>query len=172
MISLGGRAVVGFGGAACPGNPAPRAGYTIWKGGVPQELVQWAVTLRDNIRDWPYGQEWTMRWNDMDVMARKDHHTWTYQNGALKTGLCIPGITLYKPVAKPAGALSAADVVDPATVSPDPALALYSVSATPPPEKTNWLLVGVSASALATVAGLFALSLHAIPPPARRGAHR
>jgi hypothetical protein len=163
MICYGGHPVVGFADAPCPNNPPPRAGYVIWKGAVPPALVQWAMALRDNIKDWPYGQEWTMRWHGQDVLARKDHHTWTYRGGQLLTGLCIPGVTLYR-LPQPAaasGRLADAMPLDPATARPDPSLALYSVSSTPPPERTDWKLVAVTAVAAATVAGMFVLGVQA-----------
>jgi len=57
--------------------------------------------------------------------------------------------------------LAAVDATDPATAAPDPDLALYSVSATKPPERTDWPLVMVCAAALATVAGGFVWGIQA-----------
>jgi hypothetical protein len=165
MISFGGRPAVGFGDPPCPSNPPPRAGYAVWKGGVPPELTQWAVTLRNHIAPFPYGQEWTMRWGTTDVVARKDHHEWTYRKqpdgtATLLTGICVPGITLYRPP-PPTGVsgLGIDYVLDPATASPDPQLALYP--ALPPPDRTDWgPVVGCFAALTATV-GLFSWGLHA-----------
>ncbi len=157
MIYKNGQSVV-FG-EACPSNPPPPAGYVVWKGPVPQELTQWAIALRDRISSYPYGQQWSMSWGGANVLARKDHHTFTYRRqpdgtAELLTGICIPGITLYRS-SPPSTGLNAADVTDPATATPDPELALYSASATRAPEKTDWGLVLVCAAALATVSGGF-----------------
>jgi hypothetical protein len=152
-------------GEACPSNLPPPAGYVVWKGSVPQELTQWAIALRDRIASYPYGQQWTMTWGGTNVLARKDRHEWTYRRNpdgtaTLLTGICIPGITLYKP-SSPSSGLSAADVTDPALATPDPDLALYSASMTRPPERTDWGLVTVCAAALATVAGGFVWGIRA-----------
>ena len=166
MISLGGHPVVGFAGAPCPSNPPPPAGYVIWKGPVPTPLTQWAMDLRDNIRKYPFGTTWTIEYGGETVLARHDHHEWTYRNGVLVTGLCLSGVTLYRqrPQSGVTG-LGAADVTDPATAAPDPELALYSVSATQPPEHTDWPLVLVCAAALATVAGGFVGMIRAAGAP-------
>jgi hypothetical protein len=152
-------------GEACPSNPPPPAGYVVWKGPVPQELTQWAIALRDRIASYPYGQTFTMIWSGTPVLARKDHHSWTNRPGPdgvvrLVTGICLAGITLYKP-SSPSSGLSAADVTDPALATPDPDLALYSVSMTRPPEHTDWGLVLVCAAALATVSGGFVWGIRA-----------
>jgi hypothetical protein len=149
----GGRPVIGFGDAPCPSNPPPRAGYAVWRGPVPKELTQWAMMLRDHVAAFPYGQEWTMRWMGTNVVARKDFHRWTYQGGQLVTGLCIPGITLYRPP-PPAHGLDAALVLDPATAVPDPQLAVFDVPLTPP-ERPSWGLVAASVAAIGATAGLF-----------------
>lgn len=166
MISLGGRPVVGFGDAACPTNPPPPAGYVIWKGPVPAPLTQWAMDLRDRIRQSPRGYTWTIQYGDQPVVARHDVHSWTWRNGVLVTGLCIEGITLYRERPQSGvNGLGAVDVTDPATAAPDPELALYSVSATQPPERTDWGLVTVCAAALATVAGGFVWGIQAAGAP-------
>lgn len=158
MIYRDGQPVV-FG-ESCPSNPPPPAGYVVWKGPVPQELTQWAIVLRDRISQFPYGQQWSTVWGGTSVVARKDFHTWTHRRNPdgtteLVTGICLAGITLYRP-SPPESGLSAAD---PALAAPDPSLALYSISAVQPPERTDWGLVVVCAAALATVAGGFVLGL-------------
>lgn len=163
MIYRNGQPVV-FG-EACPSNPPPPAGYVVWKGPVPQELTQWAIALRDRIASYPYGQTFTMMWGGTPVLARKDHHNWHFQHNpdgttTLLTDICWAGITLYKP-SSPSSGLSAADATDPALATPDPELALYSVSATRPPERTDWGLVLVCAAALATVSGGFVWGIRA-----------
>ncbi len=139
---------------SCPANPPPPAGFVIWKGPVPAPLTQWAMDLRDHINQFPRGYTWTIQYGGGTVLARHDSHSWTWRNGVLVTGLCLSGVTLYRPAAQQAG-LNAADVTDPATATPDPELALYSASATRAPEKTDWGLVLVCAAALATVSGGF-----------------
>lgn len=89
--------------AACPSNPPPPAGYAVWQGAVPAELSNWAVDIRDHeIGKVPYWSTWSKDYNGVTVLARKDYHTWTYINGQLITGICIPGITLYQPIAQDA----------------------------------------------------------------------
>lgn len=84
---------------ACPSNPAPPTGYAVWQGRVPPELTAWAIQIRDGINKFPYGTTWTRDWKGLPVLARKDYHTWTYVNGQLVSGICIPGVTLYQPLA-------------------------------------------------------------------------
>ena len=158
MLMRGGRPVIGFADQKCPDNPPPRAGYSVWKGPVPRELTRWAIDLRDHVVSFPYGQEWTTRWGETDVVARKDHHRFTYRNGQLVTGICWPGITLYRPIPIGVTGLGDAPVLDPATAKPDPQLALYTH---PPPEQTNWGLVAVGGAAVATTVGLFLWGMHA-----------
>jgi hypothetical protein len=165
VIYFGGRQVVGFGDASCPDNSSPPSEYVIWRGPVPPELTQWAITLRDLMSQYPYGQTWTTIWNGATVLARKDHHTFTYRrlpdgSATLLTGICIPGITIYRERPRQAG-LNAADATDPATALPDPELALYSVSATQPPERTDWGLVLACAAAIAVVSGGFVWGVRA-----------
>jgi len=144
----------------CPTNPPPPAGFVIWKGPVPAPLTQWAMDLRDHISQYPRGTTWTIQYGGQTVMARSDSHSWTWRNGVLVTGLCISGITLYRPASQQAG-LNAADATDPALATPDPELALYSISATRAPEQTDWGLVLVCAAALATVSGGFVWGIRA-----------
>lgn len=145
---------------SCPANPPPPAGFVIWKGPVPAPLTQWAMDLRDHINQFPRGYTWTIQYGGGTVLARHDSHSWTWRNGVLVTGLCLSGVTLYRPAVQQAG-LNAADATDPATATPDPELALYSASATRAPEKTDWGLVLVCAAALATVSGGFVWGIRA-----------
>lgn len=147
---------------SCPANPPAPPGYRVWRGPVPTELTQWAMQLRDNIAPWPYGQTWSMQYADPTsgqtetVVARKDHHSWTYRGGQLVTGLCIPGITLYSPL--PAGTTSASAAVggDPLAGTPDGTEAVYGADTVPsPPASTNWGLVLLDAAILAAVAAGF-----------------
>jgi len=148
---------------SCPGNPPAPAGFTVWKGPVPTELVQWAISLRDHVSGFPYGQTWTMQYTDptgktQTVTARKDYHTWTYRGGQLVQGICIPGITLYQ--AKPTGVVGA-NYGDPLGGTPDGTEAVYGADV--PGPGVNWKLVAVSAGAGALVVGLFWAAVHFMP---------
>jgi hypothetical protein len=79
----------------CPSDPPPPAGYRVWTGAVPTELTQWAIDLLRHVNAYAYGTTWTLVYQGQNVLARKDHHTWTWRGGVLVTGICIPGITLY-----------------------------------------------------------------------------
>jgi hypothetical protein len=83
--------------AACPSNPPAPSGFSVWTGAVPAELSRWAVALLKHINEAPYGTVWSTTYQGQPVLARKDYHTWTYRNGELVSGICIPGITLYQP---------------------------------------------------------------------------
>ena len=84
----------------CPSNPSPPDGFQVWAGAVPAELTRWAVALRDHeIGKVPYWTVWSTTYQGAPVLARKDYHTWTYKDGQLIQGICIPGITLYAPSA-------------------------------------------------------------------------
>jgi len=144
----------------CPSNPAAPAGYTIWKGSVPQPLVDWAVSIRDHVSSKPFGYTETLEYDGQAVLARVDRHSWTYRNGQLITGLCIKGITLYSPIPAPAGAgapalAASATGLTPDQVTPDPEYAMY-----PQELGTDWRLVGACAVAILAVGGLFALAIH------------
>lgn len=145
MIYRNGVPVIGFAGTGCANNPMPRAGYSVWKGAVPPELTKWAVSLRDTMGPYPYGQEWSTMWGTLPVIGRKDHHTWTYRKNpdgstTLRDDICIPGITLYRPINvtlyRPTG-VSRDDVLDPATARPDPELALFGALGDSRAERTR-----------------------------------
>jgi hypothetical protein len=139
--------------SACPANPPPPAGYSVWKGHVPEPLVAWAKGLRDHIAKYPLHTVW---WSDPDiypdlVAARSDSHTWTYKPGrGLVTGICIRGITLYRPLPDKGLRSATTVVLDPATAQPDPQLAVYDPAAGP-----NWMIVASAGLALVAVVALF-----------------
>ena len=95
----------------CLANPPSPEGFKIWRGAAPDTaLVQWAVDLRDHwMMTAKYGDAQTLDYDGSIVLARKDHHTWTYKKGVLVTGICIPGITLYKPLSASIVGLSIGD---------------------------------------------------------------
>lgn len=155
---------------SCPANPPAPQGFTVWKGAVPAELVQWAIDLRNHVASYPYGTVWQMAYNGQTVAARKDYHTWTWRNGVLVTGICIPGITLYSPL--PAGTVGATAGGDP-LANPDGTEAVFGADdGSQPSTGPNWGLVIGSGVALAGVVTLFALAMkyggHAALNPAKR----
>lgn len=124
----------------CPGDPPAPAGFRVWTGPVPIELTQWAIDLLHHVNQYAYGTTWTMTYQGTDVLARKDHHTWTWRGGVLVTGICIPGITLYTSAPAAPGAASA-DEGSSAKFSEEGA-----------PEGLSWwqlLLIGVAAGVAA-----------------------
>lgn len=140
----------------CPSNPPPPSGYRVWRGPVPQPLIDWAIGIRDRIRSLQFGNIQSLDFNGSIILARVDHHSWTYRNGQLVTGICIPGVTLYEPIPG-TGAPPLAEIGDP-LATPDPELALFSAD-TAPPEQTDWRLVALTAFVTAATVGLFFLAL-------------
>jgi hypothetical protein len=134
---------------------------------VPDDLKSWAILVLQLVSQVDYGMTWTppeevaQRYPGPPI-ARKDHHTWTYRKGRLVTGICIPGITLYKPM--PSGVAGGGYVLDPATSAPDPQLAVYDTA----PTETNWGLVVASGVAIVGVATLFALGIRSAGKRRRR----
>lgn len=145
----------------CAANPPPPEGFRVWRAkAVPKPLEAWAVELRDRwMPTHNYGDTTSMWYTDAAgqqrmVLARKDYHTWTYHQGRLVTGICIPGITLYESALTPAlaGVGQALDVFDEAV--PDPTAARYSQDL-----GTDWGLVGATAAAAAAVVVAFWVGL-------------
>ncbi len=80
------------------------------------------MELRDHVASFPYGQTWSMTYSDGTVVARKDHHTFTWRPGqGLVTGICIPGITLYSQSSSVGGAEDSGDPL----ATPDGTEAVY-----------------------------------------------
>src|SRR5712671_3112219 len=151
----------------CSPNPPPPDGFKIWRGTPPPTpLVTWAVDLRDHwMPKVNYGDTIGIDYEGKYIVARKDHHTWTYKKGVLVSGICIPGITLYQSklsealAGVPKGAVVemtglAAAVVD-TLDTPDPTVAAYPVDL-----GTHWALVGWSAAGAIAVVGAFLAGLH------------
>lgn len=138
----------------CPQEPVP-VGWYVWrKTAVPLELQQFAMDVRDHVRDYPYGSiARTIQYQGLTVGAFVSHHTWTYRGGQLVTGICIPGVSLV--IQQQGTMLSMQDSLD----TPDPTAAIYGADDVPQPQGTNWTLVGVTAGAILTVATAFALAL-------------
>lgn len=162
----------------CPTNPAPPDGFRVWRKPVPQALEQWAIQMRDQwMPHANYGDTVGINYVDPTtgasqyVIARRDHHTWTFHGGRLITGICVPGVTLYESLLTQATGASAPTNDDLST--PDPAAAVYSVDTDaagnptlPIDQETapNTGLVVGSAVALGVVVGLFVAAVtHKIP---------
>lgn len=139
---------------ACPQEPIP-AGWRVWRGPVPQALVQLALDVRSRIGRYAYGTiAQTADWQGTQVGAFKSHHTWTYRGGSLVTGICIPGVSLLVPLASPVG-LGATSAAATDLSTPDEQLAVYAA-----PEQTDWGLVAVAGGAIALTTAAFLLGLH------------
>jgi hypothetical protein len=153
----------------CSPNPASPEGFRIWRGPAPAPpLTQWAVDLRDHwMPKAAYGDTQILEYGGGLVLARKDHHTWTYKGGVLVTGICIPGITLYKPTAAATNSLSGLPGLGVAVVdtleTPDPSAAVYSVDV-----GTDWALVGACGAAIAAVTAAFLAGIKYAGSPVRR----
>ncbi len=135
--------------AACPPGPVPDKTWTVWLGSVPSELTTFAVNDLKTEADHPYGYEWMTTYNGEKVMAIKQHHTWTYHGGKLITGICIPGITLYRPEK------IAITGLENDLSSPSPDIAWFDNGV----PGTNWTLVGGSGLAIAVLIALFVFGL-------------
>ena len=151
----------------CPVEATP-AGWTVWRGPVPAQLVQLAVDARDHINKYAYGQFVSqMVYNGQTVGIFKSHHTWTNRGGQLVSGICIPGISLLIPAGSPAGMPGVAGLpigmgdatgaasTDPLQ-TPDPSAALFGADDL---ETTDWRLVIETAAVIAFSAGAFWLAL-------------
>jgi hypothetical protein len=125
--------------------------------------VQAAIDVRDHIRQYKRGTiVKVIPYGGQTVGVFVSSHTWSYRNGVLVTGLCIPGASLL--VQQPTGGVGAEalDSLD----TPDPTAAVYSGE--DPYETTNWPLVALTAgSAIGSVA-LFLLALKLTGKAARR----
>lgn len=149
---------------SCPVDPVP-TGWRVWRGAVPPQLTDMAITIRDHIRLYEYGAiPAQVPWkasdgSDIVVGTWKNHHVWTYKGGKLIENICIPGVTL---VTRPAGALVVTEPPD-SIQTPDPNAAMY------PAEGIDWLTVGLSAAVGAlVVAGFFYVLKH---EPKRKRLH-
>ena len=135
---------------ACASEPIP-AGWVPWKGPVPASIVQTAMSIRDQVKKFTRGTiAQTMNYNGQTVGFFVSSHTWTWKNGQLLTGLCIPGVSVMTQV--PNGGTGGTP--PPNLNTPDPNLAMYGAD-----EPINWPLVLGSAAAGGVVVGLFFLAL-------------
>jgi hypothetical protein len=138
---------------SCPAEATP-AGWKVWRGPVPSALVQIAVDARDHINQYPYGQFVSqVDYQGQPVGIYKSHHSWTYRNGVLINGICIPGISLMVPATAVSGSpgVAAAPAAD-ALLTPDPNAALFGADDL---ERTDWQLVASTVAAAAIVVAAF-----------------
>lgn len=144
---------------ACASEPIP-FGWKVWRGPVPPELVQLAIDVRNHIGQYAYGSiARTVPYAGGAVAAFKSHHTWTWRDGQLVTGLCIPGVSLLTQAA--GGTVAAVPIVD-SLDTPDPNAAVFAA------DGINWNLVAVSAGATVLVIGAFFAALHFAGPKRRK----
>jgi ethanolamine utilization microcompartment shell protein EutL len=147
----------------CPQEGIPD-GWRVWRGPVPAELGQFAVDALARISRFAYGSVAAMtEWQGVQVAAYKTHHTWSFRQGQLVTGICIPGLSLLVPLGAPVG-VGAASVAAADLSTPDPSLAVYGS----PPEETDWVLVGVSGVAIAATTAAFWLAIQMAGRASRR----
>jgi hypothetical protein len=119
-----------------------------------------AIDVRDHIESYDYGQiARVVTYNGQPVGAWKSHHTWTYRNNVLVTGICIPGVSLVVRRA-PGDSLALED-----TTTPDPNAAMFAADG---PEIISWPLVLVTAGAIVAAGSLFALAIAGAGRAARR----
>lgn len=139
---------------SCPQEPTP-AGWKVWQGPVPTELTQQAMDIRDHVRSYARGSfAKQMQYGGQTVGFWVSSHTWTWRNGVLVTGLCIPGVSiLVLPVTGGAGATPPPDLS-----TPDPTAAMYGADDVPV-QGTDWGLVAASAVAIVATATAFVLAL-------------
>lgn len=126
---------------------------------MPPELTNWAISLRDQIVRYNWGQTFGMWYTPPGgaaeyVIARKDPHGWSYRNGQLVTG-CFQGVTLYAPI--PTAALTSYDPSQNNLDTPDPSAAVFDAG----PAGPDWGLVALSAGAGAGVVLLFLWAMKA-----------
>jgi hypothetical protein len=142
----------------CPQEQIP-AGWKVWRGTeVPAPLIQLAIDVRDHIRDYPRGTiAQTVDYNGQTVGVFVSSHTWTYRNGKLVTGICIPGASLIVKQAAGPGTTQVTAIAPDNLDTPDPTAAVFGADDVPAP--TDWKLVAMTAGlgAAVVVAFLWAL---------------
>ena len=158
---------------SCPQEPIP-SGWRLWKNApVPVPLQQFAVDVLSKVRSYPRGSiAKVITYGDQTVAAFVSSHSWSYRNGKLVTGLCIPGVSLLI-MTTPSSGLAFSDAQQKwelgATAddlsTPDPTAAVYSVDA--PPEVTDWRLITTTAVITVGVVGLFLYGMRAAGRAAR-----
>jgi hypothetical protein len=147
----------------CPQEPIP-LGWKVWRGPPPPApIVQEAIHVRDHVNQYQRGTiAKTITYGGQTVGLFVSSHTWTYRNGRLVTGICIPGVSVLTQTqvgaGAPAAVTSPVGVATPDSLAtPDPTAAVYGGV---PPEKTDWGLVAVTAGATVVVLIGFWAAIH------------
>jgi hypothetical protein len=134
------------------------SGWKPWTGPVPPQIVDNAIAIRDHVRQfYKKGSSviaQTMTYNGTLIGFLVNTHTWTWRNGKLLTGLCIPGVSVLVRLPTPAEALTPTSSTNPLAI-PDPNLATWTAV----PETTDWPLVGAGLTAIAATVTAFFLAL-------------
>ena len=121
---------------------------------VPTPLTQMAIDVRDHVRSYRRGTiARVVSYGGQNVAAFVSSHTWTYRNGQLVTGICIPGVSLL--VQQPSNGGVGVNAPD-SLATPDPTAAVYGADDLP---QTNWGMVAATGAAAAGVVALFLLAL-------------
>jgi hypothetical protein len=146
----------------CPQEPVP-LGWKVWRGAPPPApIVQEAIHVRDHVNQYRRGTIAKMvTYNGQTVALFVSSHTWTFRNGVLVTGLCIPGVSVLVQATSGTAAAATSPIgvtTADSLATPDPTAATYSGQ--PPPEKTDWALVGLTAGATAVVLVGFWAAIH------------
>jgi len=141
----------------CHQEPVP-LGWKVWRGAPPPApIVQAAIRVRDHVRDYQRGTiAQTLTYGGQTVGLFVSSHTWTWRNGILVTGICIPGVSVLQQVASGMQGIGASEQDSLAT--PDPTAAVYG-GAPPEDNAIDWPVVGVTAVALVLVVGGFVAAI-------------
>jgi hypothetical protein len=91
-----------------------------------------------------------LTYNGQTVALFVSSHTWTYRNGVLVTGICIPGVSVLQQAT--AGVMG--ETQQDSLETPDPTAAVYG-GAPPEQDVVDWPAVTVSAVAILLVVGGF-----------------
>lgn len=138
---------------SCPSEPLP-AGWRVWRGPVPPLLSTFAVQVRDRIGTFAYGViADALLVDGIPVGAFKSHHTWTYRNGQLLEGICIPGIMLVVPHESALGKVA---------VLPRAPASSGAELLQPDPDIPMWLAAESTSASLLPVFGWAAFALGAV----------
>ena len=133
----------------CPAPESLPPGLRAWRGPVPKELVDFAIYVRNHIAKYPYGgvaENYVFQGENVGAFV--SHHTWTYKGGRLVTGICIPGVSLVVAQSSPLGTGIVVKSSGDDLSNPDPDIAAWLASTTPPGFWAFCAAVGVELFAL------------------------
>jgi hypothetical protein len=149
---------------SCPQESIP-PGWKVWRNAeVPTPIVQAAIDIRDHVRQYSRGTvARTMVYGGQTIALFVSSHTWTYRNGVLVTGICIPGVSVLVQQAPGVGATA---TESDSIATPDPTAAVYSADV--PPSSTDWPIVAVCGALVGTVIAMFWGALKAAGKAKRR----